>query len=104
MICAAEANKNSLLVNCGDYSSCYAMIAELTWVDALPCAEVETAIGDRDSYADAKKRTLGMSRHVVSALHGVIVVWLPLFDYVVKNLLHVQSYIRICVLVNFERA
>ena len=80
------------------------MIAELAEIDSLPCAEVETAVGYRDSYADAKKRTLGMSRHVVRPFHGMLIVWLPLLDDVIEDGFHVGTYIRIVILIDSESA
>ena len=74
---------HGLLINSRDNLALTAVVAELAQVDALPCAEVETTVGDWDGYADAKERALGMRRHVISSFHGVIVVWLPFFDHMV---------------------
>ena len=62
------------------------VVAELAEVDALPCAEVETAVGDGYGDAHAEEAALGMGRHVVRSFKDVVVVWLVFLHEVVEYL------------------
>lgn len=51
-------------------NSCYnstwaAIVAELAEIDALPCAEIEMAVGNWDGDADPKQGAFGMGWHIV---------------------------------------
>ena len=54
-----------LLVDSGNNTSSAAVIAELAQVNALPCAKIQSSVGDGNGEADTKQRTFGMRRHIV---------------------------------------
>ena len=75
------------------YPAASAIVAKLTQVDALPCAEVQTAVGDGDAEADSRETAFGMSRHVVVALEGVVIIRFAFAHEVVVYGLHVVTHI-----------
>ena len=76
------------------------VVAELHQVDALPRAEGETAVGDRDCERDADDRRLCVPGHVVRALVGVDKdLSLVVGDDVVEGGCHVCAHVRVAVLV-----
>lgn len=79
--------------------SCTSIITELTEIDALPCAEIQTSVGYRNADANTAERALGMSRHVIRTFKNVVVVWLVLLDETIEYLFHVTAHVRICVFV-----
>ena len=88
----------------GHYPAASAIVAKLTQVDALPCAEVQTAVGDGDAEADSRETAFGMSRHVVVALEGVVVIRFALAHEVVVYGLHVVTHVGVSILVDAEGA
>ena len=86
------------------YPAASAIVAKLTQVDALPCAEVQTAVGDGDAEADSRETAFGMSRHVVVALEGVVIIRFALAHEVVVYGLHVVTHIGVGILVDAEGA
>ena len=54
--------------NCYYQLSGAAIVAELAEVDALPSAEVQSAISDGDGDTDTAQRRFGVSRHIVGTL------------------------------------
>ena len=80
-----------------------AVVAKFAEVDALPCAEIETTIGDGDRQAHPEERALGMSGHIVGTLHRVVIVGLVLPYEAVHNLVEVAPHIRVGILVDGKR-
>ena len=80
------------------------MVAELTEIDALPGAKVETASTDGDGDGNSCQGALGMRGHVVQPLERVVVVRLSLLDEMIEDLLHVVTHVRVSVLVDAEGA
>lgn len=74
------------------------IVAELTEIDALPRAKVQSAIGNGDIDTHASDDALGVRRHIVSAFKGVTVVRHILRHKPVVDCLHVSSHIWIPVL------
>ena len=93
-----------LFVNGCHNLSFASIIAELAEIDALPSAEVEFAMGDRDGEAYPKERAFGMRRHIVQSLHSVVVIWFVFLHEAVHNLAHVGTHIGIGILVDGESA
>ena len=81
-----------------------AVVAELTEIDALPCAEIQSPIGDRNVDAHARNDALSVSWHIIAPLKDVSVVRRILRHEPVVNRFHILSYIRIPVLTDAQRA
>ena len=62
------------------------MVSELAQIDALPSAQVQTAVGDGDGKADTEEGAFGMGGHIVQAFHGVVIVRFVLLHQVIHNL------------------
>ena len=77
-------------------------IAKLAKVDTLPCAEVETAIGNGNGERRPEERALGVSRHVVGSLHRMGVVWLILLDEAVHDATEVGAHVGIGIFIDSE--
>lgn len=54
-----------LFVDSGNNTSSPTVIAKLAQINALPCAKIQSSVGDRNGEADSKQRTFGMRRHIV---------------------------------------
>ena len=54
-----------LFVDSGNNTSSPAVIAKLAQINALPCAKIQSSVGDGNGDADTKQRTFGMRRHIV---------------------------------------
>ena len=80
------------------------MVSEFAEVDALPCAHVKPAVGDRDGEADAEEGAFCVCRHVVRTFHCVLVIWFSFLDHVVEDRLHVCADIGVVVLVDGQCA
>ena len=89
-----------LLINRCHNATVATVVAELAEVDTLPGAEVEAAIGDRDGEAHAEERALGMGRHIIGTLHGVVIVGLAFPHEAVHNLVQVGAHVGIGILVD----
>lgn len=76
-----------------------AMIAKLTQVNALPCAEVEPAASDGNGERGSHKRTLGVGWHIVATLKRVLEIGLVLRHQMVENLVHIVAHVSVPVLV-----
>ena len=86
------------------YLPCSSFVTELTEIDALPRAEVQSAVSNGDIDAHASYDALRMGWHVVRIFKNVPIVR-HVFRYEsVENRLHVTSHVRIPVLANAERA
>ena len=79
-------------------------MAEFAQIDALPCAEVQTTTGDGDAEAYSCKTAFGMSRHVIVALEGVVIVRFAFAHEVVVYGLHVVTHVGVSILVDAEGA
>ena len=93
-----------LLVDSGNNTSSAAVIAELAQVNALPCAKIQSSVGDGNSEADTKQRAFCMRRHIVSTFKHMVVVWLVLLDDMIHNLLHIASHVWVGILIHAEGA
>ena len=85
---------------CSNNVSRTTMVAKFTQVDTLPCAEVETAVGDGDGEASTEEGALGVGRHVIGSLHGMGVVGLILAHQMVHDVAEVGTYIRVGILID----
>ena len=79
-------------------------MTELTQIDALPGAQVQPTVRDRDGQTHAEKRTFGMGRHVVGAFQHVVIVGFSLPDQMVQDFLHVASHVGIGIFIDGESA
>ena len=84
--------------------SCSTKIPVLAEVDALPCAEVQTAIGNGDGDADTTQRRLGMGGHIVSPLQRMLIVGLILWNQTIKDGLHIDANIWVAILIDAQSA
>jgi hypothetical protein len=93
-----------LSYNCYYQFSGAAVVAELTEVDALPCAEVQPAISNGDGDADTAQRGLGVSRHIVCSFQRMLILRTVLWNQTVEDCFHVHANIRVTVLVDAQSA
>lgn len=91
-----------LLVDSGNNTSRPAVIAELAQVNALPCAKIQSSVGDGNSEADTKQRAFCMRGHIVGTFKHMVVVWFVLLDNMIHNLLHVASHVRVGIFIDAE--
>ena len=92
-----------LLIDCGNDTSGSTIITEFAKVNALPCAKIQSSVGDRNSDADTKQRTFCMRRHIVRTFQHMVIVRFVLLDDVVHDFLHIASHIRVGIFVDAER-
>lgn len=78
------------------------MISKFTQVNALPCAQVKSAIGDGYGYAHATQCALGMCWHVIGTFKDVIIVGLIFLYQMIHYLFHVGPYIGVGILIYRE--
>lgn len=74
------------------------VISELTEVNALPGAEVQSPVSDRNVDANTRDDALCVCWHIVGAFKNVAVVRHILRNEPVENRLHVSSYVWVPVL------
>lgn len=77
---------------------CSAVVAELTEIDALPHAEIQSSVGDGNVDAYACYDALRMSWHIVRPFKDVSVFWHILRHKPVVDCPHVTSYVWVPVL------
>ena len=99
-----EIQVDTLLYNCCYHPAASTIVAEFAQIDALPCAEVQTATGDGDAEAYSCKTAFGMSRHVIVALEGVVIVRFAFAHEVVIDSLHVVTHVGVGIFVDAEGA
>lgn len=87
---------------CHDFSFA-SIVSELAEIDALPCAEVETAFGDRYAETDATECALGMGWHIIGTFQNMVVVRFVFLNESVEYLLHIRADIGIGILVDAQR-
>ena len=80
------------------------VIAELAKVDSLPSAEVQAAIGDGDGDADTAQCRFGMGWHIVGTFQRMLVLRAILRNQAVENRFHIDTNIRVAVLVDAQSA
>ena len=95
---------SSFAYDCYYQLSGTAVIAVLAEVDTLPGAEIQASIGDRNGDADTAQCGLGVSRHVIGALQGMLILWTVLRNQTVEDGLHIHTNIRICILIDAQSA
>ena len=83
---------------------CSSFVTELTEIDALPRAEVQSAVSNGDIDAHASYDALRMDWHVVRAFEDVTVVRHFLRYEPVVNSFHVTPHVRVPVLAYAQRA
>ena len=88
----------SLIYNRCHHLSCSAIVAELTEIDALPCAEIQSPVSNGDVDAHAPDDALRMGGHIVRSFKDVLVVRHVLRHKPVVNRLHVSPHISVPVL------
>ena len=77
-----------------------AVVAELTEVDSLPRAQVQSPVGNGNREAGSHQGRFGMGGHVVPAFQRMVVPGLPFTHQVIENFFHVAPYVRVTVLVD----
>ena len=90
--------------NCYNQLSGTAEVAKLTEVDALPGAEIQSAIGDGNGDADTTQCRFGVGRHIVSTLQCMFVLRTVLWNQAIKDGFHIHANIWIAVLVDTQSA
>ena len=90
--------------NCYNQLSGAAEVAKLTEVDALPGAEIQSAIGDGNGDADTTQCRFGVGRHIVSTLQCMFVLRTVFRNQAVEDSFHVHTDIRVAVLVDAQSA
>ena len=90
--------------NRDDKSSCAAVVAVFVEIDALPGAEVQSTVGDGDGEAHTTQNRFCMSRHIVQSFEGVLIVRTAFGYQSVEDGLHIDTHIRVAVLVDAESA
>lgn len=79
------------------------MVAEFAEVDALPCAEVEAAVRDRQGEGRADYHRFDVRRHVVGSFVGMKVIWRVFWHESIEKHVKVMSHVRIGVLIERQR-
>lgn len=90
--------------NRNDQLSSSSIVAVFAKVNALPCTEIESSVGDGNRDADTAESGLGVCRHVVRTFESVLVVWTVFRHEAVEDGLHVEPYVGITVLVDGQSA
>ena len=80
------------------------VVTELTEIDTLPCAEIQTTFCDGNADAHATECALCVCRHVIRAFKDVVIVWLVLLYETIENLFHIRANIRIGILIDAQSA
>ena len=68
-----------------DYFPCTRPISKLAEIDALPGAEVQPVICDRQSHGAARQHSLDMGRHIIGAFIIMGVVFFSFYHYPVEG-------------------
>ena len=93
-------NCQSSLINSSHNTTFTPIITELTKIDALPCSQIQAAIRNGNGEAYSKKGAFGMSRHIVQAFHGMVIIRFVFFDQVVHDLIQIGTHIGIGIFVD----
>ena len=108
--CQNESSAYRRITHASFSNNCYyqisgaAVVAELAEVDSLPCAEVQTAIGDGDGDADTAQCRFGVSRHIVGTFQRMLILRTILRNQAVEDSFHIHANIRVAVLVDAQSA
>ena len=84
----------------GHNTSSSAVVAELTEVDSLPRAQVQSSVGNGNRNTGSHQGRFGMGGHVVPSFQRMVVPGFPFAHQVIENLFHVAPYVRVTVLVD----
>ena len=108
--CQNESSAYRRITHASFSNNCYyqisgaAVVAELAEVDSLPCAEVQTAIGDGDGDADTAQCRFGVSRHIVGTFQRMLILRTIFGHEAVEDGFHIHANIGIAVLVDAQSA
>lgn len=79
-------------------------VAELTKVDALPCAEIQSAVGDGNGERNSGQSRFSVCRHVVETFQRVFVKRLSFRHDVVEDSVKVGAHVGVGVFVDGQSA
>gem|GEM_PF-4044329 len=86
------------------YAARSSIVAKLAKVNALPCAEIQSAAGDGNSEGWTYQAAFGVSRHVIASFQRMQIVWFVLFHQAIHDLFHITTDIRVRILVDGKSA